>query len=56
MMNEMGKVIARQPGSVLSDNSNEAEAATRFELNRNAVHYQTSKPKPLLSLLDIRLI
>lgn len=41
MMNEMGKVIARQLGSVLSDNSNEAEAATRFEMNRNAVHYQT---------------
>lgn len=41
MMNEMGKVVARQPGSVLSDNPKEAEAATRFEMNRNAVHYQT---------------
>lgn len=41
MMNEMGKVVARQPGSVLSDNPKEAEAATRFEMNRNAVQYQT---------------
>jgi hypothetical protein len=41
MMNEMGKVIARQPGSVLSDNPHEAEVATRFEMNRNAVYYQT---------------
>jgi len=39
-MNEMGKVVARQPGSVLSSDPNEAEAATRFEMNRNAAHYQ----------------
>ncbi|MEP0751181.1 DUF4209 domain-containing protein [Trichocoleus sp. Lan] len=41
MMNEMGKVVAQQPGSVLSSDPNEAEAATRFEMNRNAVFYQT---------------
>jgi len=41
MMNEMGKVVARQPGSVLSDEPKEAEAVTRFEMNRNAVYYQT---------------
>jgi len=41
MMNDMGKVIARQPSSVFSKNPNETEAATRFEMNRNAVHYQT---------------
>jgi len=41
MMNEMGKVVARQPGSVLSDDPKEAEAATRFEMNRNAALYQT---------------
>jgi hypothetical protein len=40
MMNEMGKVVARQPGSVLSSDPNEAEAATRFEMNKNAAHYQ----------------
>lgn len=40
MMNEMGKVIACQPGSVLSSDPNEAEAATRFEMNRNAIYYQ----------------
>jgi hypothetical protein len=41
MMNEMGKVIACQPGSVLSSDPDEAEAATRFEMNRNAIYYQT---------------
>ena len=40
MMNEMGKVISRQPGSVLSSNPEEAEAATRFEMCRNAIYYQ----------------
>ena len=40
-VNEMGKVVARRPGSVLSDNPEEAEAATRFEMYKNAVHYQT---------------
>jgi hypothetical protein len=40
MMNEMGKVIARQPGSVLSSNPEEAEAATRFEMCRHAIYYQ----------------
>ncbi len=34
----MGKVVARQPGSVLSDNPEEAEAATRFEMYRNAIY------------------
>lgn len=40
MMNEMGKVVARQPGSALSNNPEEAEAATRFEMCRNAIYYQ----------------
>jgi len=40
MMNEMGKVIARQPGSVLSSNPEEAEAATRFKMCQNAIYYQ----------------
>ncbi|WP_449416252.1 DUF4209 domain-containing protein [Phormidium nigroviride] len=40
MMNEMGKVIAHQLGSVLSDNPKEAEAATCFEMCRNAIYYQ----------------
>lgn len=40
MMNEMGKVIAHQPGSVLSDDPKEAEAAIRFEMCRNAVYHQ----------------
>jgi hypothetical protein len=31
MMNEMGKVVARQPGSALSNNPEEAEAATNSE-------------------------
>lgn len=39
MMNEMGKVVAHQLGSVLSDNPEEAEAATRFEMCRNAIYY-----------------
>jgi hypothetical protein len=41
MMNEMGKVVARQPGSVLSNNAEEAEAATRFEMCRNAIYHQS---------------
>lgn len=40
MMNDMGKVTACQPGSVLSSNPEEAEAATHFEMCRNAVYYQ----------------
>jgi hypothetical protein len=40
MMNEMGKVVARQPGSILSNNPEEAEAATRFEMCRNAFYHQ----------------
>jgi hypothetical protein len=40
MMNEMGKVVARQPGSVLSSNPEEAEVATRFEMCRNAIYHQ----------------
>ncbi|MFN6133349.1 MAG: DUF4209 domain-containing protein [Synechococcaceae cyanobacterium] len=40
MMNEMGKVVARQPGSVLSNNPEEAEAATHFEMCRNAIYHQ----------------
>lgn len=41
VINEMGKVIARQPGSILSNDPKEAEEATRFEMNQQAVHYQT---------------
>lgn len=41
MMNEMGKVVAQQPGSVLSSDPNEAEAATHFEMYRSAVQYQS---------------
>jgi hypothetical protein len=40
MVNEMGRVIARQPGSVLSSNPEEAQAATYFEMCRNAIYYQ----------------
>ncbi|MEP1075209.1 DUF4209 domain-containing protein [Leptolyngbya sp. PL-A3] len=41
MMNEMGKVVARQPGSILSSDPEEAEAATRFSMYQNAVYYQS---------------
>jgi hypothetical protein len=41
VMNEKGKVIARQPGSFLSNDSNEVEAAARFEMNQTATYYQT---------------
>lgn len=41
IVNQIGKVTARQSGSVLSSNPDEAEAATRFEMNRNAIFYQT---------------
>ncbi len=40
MMNEMGKVTARQPGSILSSNPEEAEAATYFMMCHNAIDYQ----------------
>ncbi|MBP0031257.1 DUF4209 domain-containing protein [Roseofilum sp. Guam] len=41
IMNEMGKVTARQPGSLLSSNPEEAEAATRFKMCRNATYCQS---------------
>jgi hypothetical protein len=40
IVNEMGKVVARQMGSVLSNNSQEAEEATYFEMCQNAIYYQ----------------
>jgi len=40
-INEMGKVVTQRPSSVLSSDPDEAEAATRFEMNRNAIYYQT---------------
>jgi hypothetical protein len=39
-LNEKGKVVARRFTSVLSSNPDEAEAATRFEMNKNAALYQ----------------
>ncbi len=39
-INEMGKVVARQSALLLSNNSNEVEASTRFEMYKNAVFYQ----------------
>ncbi|MEM6866811.1 MAG: DUF4209 domain-containing protein [Cyanobacteria bacterium P01_C01_bin.121] len=39
--NEAGKIVARQPGSILSDDPDEAEAATRFAMCHDAVyHYE----------------
>lgn len=40
MMNEVGRVTARQPGSILSSNPEEAEAATRFAMYQQAIYYQ----------------
>lgn len=40
IMNEMGKVVARQSALVLSNNLDEAEAATRFEMYTMAVECQ----------------
>ncbi len=40
MVNEMGKVVDRQSGSVLSRNPEEAEAATHFWMCRNAIYHQ----------------
>lgn len=48
MMNEVGKVIARQPGSALSKNTDGIEAAARFEMNIDAVHYQTLQAEALV--------
>ncbi|OYD96903.1 hypothetical protein CDG76_09145 [Nostoc sp. 'Peltigera membranacea cyanobiont' 210A] len=41
MINNMGKVVARQSSSVLSSNSEDAEKAIQFEMYRYAVYYQT---------------
>jgi hypothetical protein len=41
IVNGMGKVVARQFYSVLSNDPSDVEAATRFEMNTNAVFYQT---------------
>lgn len=40
ILNEQGKHVARQPGSVLSDNPEEAEEATLFEMYQQAGFYQ----------------
>ncbi len=37
MVNEMGKFVDRQPGSILSSNPKEAEAATHSEMCRQAI-------------------
>jgi hypothetical protein len=41
IMNETGKVIARQPSLVISDNPEEAETAIYFEMCQNASYYQS---------------
>jgi Domain of unknown function (DUF4209) len=41
VMNEMGKVVAHRTVSVLSSNLDEAEEATRFEMNKNASRHQS---------------
>jgi len=45
MINQMGKVVAQKPGSVLSNGPNEAEAATRFEMYRIAVQDQSFRAR-----------
>ncbi|MFN5398887.1 MAG: DUF4209 domain-containing protein, partial [Pseudanabaena sp.] len=41
IMNDMGKVTARQISLVVSSNPEEAESATYFEMCHNAPHYQS---------------
>jgi hypothetical protein len=48
MKNEAGKDIARQRGSVLSSNPEEAETATCFEMYRNAVSYHNLQAQTLI--------
>ncbi|MDZ8185891.1 MAG: DUF4209 domain-containing protein [Nostoc sp. ChiSLP02] len=40
IINEMGKVVARKPESALSNNPEEVEELTRFEMYKNAIYYQ----------------
>ncbi|MEH1844708.1 MAG: DUF4209 domain-containing protein [Nostoc sp.] len=40
MINQMGKVVARQSKSVLSNNPEEVEESIRFEMYKNGVYYQ----------------
>lgn len=40
-LNEMGKAVARQSGLLSSNNTDEAEAETRFEMYKNAIIYQS---------------
>lgn len=40
-MNEMGKVVVRQPALLSSNNPDEAEVATRSEMYKNAAYYQS---------------
>jgi len=40
IVNEMGKVTAQQPGSILSTNPQEAEEAMRFEMHHAAIWHQ----------------
>lgn len=39
-INEMGKVVARQPKSALSNDPEEVEGSIRFEMYKNAIFYQ----------------
>jgi Domain of unknown function (DUF4209) len=41
VINEMGKVVAMQPGSILSDNLEEAKASTYFAMCRSAIYHHT---------------
>ncbi|MEH2069566.1 MAG: DUF4209 domain-containing protein [Nostoc sp.] len=40
MINQMGKVVARQPKLGLSNNPEEVEESIRFEMYKNAIYYQ----------------
>ncbi|MEH2401042.1 DUF4209 domain-containing protein [Nostoc sp.] len=40
MINQMGKVVARQSKSVLSNNPDEVEAAILYKMYQNAIYYQ----------------
>lgn len=40
IINEMGKIVARQPEFASSNNSEEVEASIRFEMYQNAIYYQ----------------
>lgn len=48
LIDKVGQVVFQQPGSILANTLDEAETATRSELYRGAIYYQTLQAQALI--------